>query len=63
MGNVVNLRVARKRARSQRAAQRAAENRLVHGLSKAERAVGTALRTKASRDLDRHQIKNGEGQQ
>jgi hypothetical protein len=61
MGKVVNLRVARKRLRSQRLATEAAENRLVHGLSKAKRALGATLRKKADRDLDRHLIKDGEG--
>jgi hypothetical protein len=61
MGKVVNLRVARKRLRNQKLAAEAAENRLVHGLSKAKRALGAALRKKADRDLDRHLIKDGEG--
>ena len=61
MGKVVNLRVVRKRKSIQKSANQAAENRLVHGLSKAKRTLDTALRTKASRDLDRHLIKDGEG--
>ena len=62
MGNVVNLRVARKRGNRQQAANLAAENRLVHGLPKVKRALSTANREKADRDLDRHRIEKGEGQ-
>ena len=58
--NVTNLRIARKRMNSRKAAEQAAENRIVHGTPKPERDLSKALRTKASRDLDRHQIKRGE---
>jgi hypothetical protein len=58
--NVTNLRVARKRMNIRKAAEQAAENRMAHGTPKAERDLSKALRTKASRDLDRHQIKRGD---
>jgi len=62
MGDVVNLRVVRKRGNRQQAAKQAAESRFVHGLPKVKRALSTANRDKADRDLDRHQIVKGEGQ-
>jgi hypothetical protein len=62
MGEVVNLRVVRKRGKRQQAVKRAAEARLVHGLPKVKRALSTAKRAKADRDLDQHQIEEGEGQ-
>ena len=42
MGEIVNLHKARKRAARARAAKRAAENRITHGRSKAERELETA---------------------
>ena len=62
MGQVVNLRVVRKRGKRQLAVKRAAEARFVHELPKVKRALSTAKREKADRDLDQHQIEEGEGQ-
>jgi hypothetical protein len=60
MGDVVNLRQARKQAKRQLDERRAAANRLQHGRSKAERASQAALDDKARRDLDRHRIETGD---
>jgi Domain of unknown function (DUF4169) len=63
VGNIVNLRLIRKRANREQAAQQTAERRSVHGLPKVKRALSTALRDKADRDLDRHRIDEGTGSQ
>jgi hypothetical protein len=60
MGDIVNLRKARKQAERQRNEKHAAANRLLHGRSKAERERDAAQRTKALRDLDRHRIETGD---
>jgi hypothetical protein len=60
MGEVLNLRQARKRAARQRKEQRAEANRLLHGVSKAERTLGVARATKSHRDLDGHRVTTGE---
>ena len=60
MGEVVNLRKARKQAAKQEDAKRAAANRIAHGLSKAERASETARAQKAHRLLDAHKIDPGD---
>jgi hypothetical protein len=62
MGDLVNLRTARKRAKRHEAEQKAASNRLVHGRSKAERALAQSRSEKAHRSLDQHQIETGDGQ-
>ena len=60
MGDVVNLRRARKNAERRAADEFAAANRLLHGRSKAERKLDTARKEKARRDLERHRIKTGD---
>ena len=60
MGDLVNLRSARKRAARRRAEQRAAENRAAYGRSKADRQRENALDAMASRDLDQHKIETGD---
>jgi hypothetical protein len=60
MGDIVNLRTARKRAKRQVAAQTAAANRTVHGRSKAARKLTTARAAKIRRDHDGHRIETGE---
>ena len=60
MGDVVNLRRARKKAERQPAERIAAANRLLHGRSKAERDLEAARDAKARRDLDRHRIETGD---
>jgi hypothetical protein len=52
VASVVNLNRFRKdKARAEKA-QRAAENRALHGRSKADRQAGTVERRRADRDLD-----------
>ena len=60
MGDVIKLREARKRAERQRKEQRATANRLLHGRSKAERDLQSARNTKATRELDLHQVDTGD---
>ena len=61
MGNVINLRTARKRAARTRDVERAVEQRAAHGQSKAERLQIKARGAKARRDLDQHRIQKGDG--
>jgi regulator of protease activity HflC (stomatin/prohibitin superfamily) len=60
MGDVVNLRTARKRVKRRQAEQEAQANRLAHGQPKAERALSEAHSDKARRDLDQHRIETGD---
>jgi len=60
MAEIVNLRMARKRAARGKAANLAAENRLAHGASKKERADANADRETVSNTLDRHRIEPGD---
>ena len=62
MGDIVNLRTARKQAKRRQAEQTAAAQRLVHGHSKAERTLERSRSDKARKDLDRHRIERGERQ-
>jgi hypothetical protein len=62
MGELVNLRRARKDAKRQKDAVRAAENRLAHGRSKAKRALEDARAEKARRELDAHRLDTEDGQ-
>ena len=61
MGEVVNLRIARKRAAREQSDAHAAEKRLQHGRSKEQRSLAKTQRAKAQRDLDQHRINRGEG--
>ncbi len=60
MGDVVNLRTARKRAARKQAEQVAAENRIRFGRSKEERSLTQARAGKTRRDLDQHRIETGD---
>ena len=62
MGDIVNLRTARKRAKRREAEQEAAANRLVHGRTKADRTATRSRNDKAQRSLDLHRVETGEGQ-
>jgi hypothetical protein len=62
MGDLVNLRTARKRAKRRHAEQEAASSRIVHGRSKAERALEQSRGKKAQKSLDQHRIEMGDGQ-
>ncbi|MBZ0139367.1 MAG: DUF4169 family protein [Pseudorhodoplanes sp.] len=60
MGDVTNLRRARKLLVRQRDAEAAAEKRILHGLPKAERLREKARRDKADQTLDGHRLGSGE---
>jgi hypothetical protein len=61
MGEIVNLRKARKAAGRRRDAARATENRFTHGRSKAERTLEEARADKVRRELDAHRIETEDG--
>jgi Domain of unknown function (DUF4169) len=60
MGEVVNLRPARKSAERQRDQMLAAANRVKYGRSKLERALDAARTAKARREFDRHRVETGD---
>ena len=62
MGDVVNLRTARKRVKRLEAEQKAAANRLTHGRTKADRTTTQSRNDKAQLSLDLHRVETGEGQ-
>lgn len=61
MASIVNLRTERKRAKRRQAERQAAASRLVHGRSKAERALEQSRAAKAEDTLDGHRIETGDG--
>lgn len=61
MGPIVNLRTARKQAKRLRAEQEAAQKRLAHGRSKAEKALQRTQSENARENLDRHRIERKDG--
>jgi Domain of unknown function (DUF4169) len=61
MAELVNLRTARKRAKRQQDERHAEANRLASGQPKHIRELDAARRAKADRDLDRHEIEEGDG--
>jgi len=60
MAEIVNLRIARKRAARNKADNRAAEKRRAHGIPKSERERTAAERAKAGKTLDQHRIEPGD---
>jgi hypothetical protein len=60
MGEIINLRKARKQARKLQEAERAAANRITHGRTKAERSLETTRAEKTRRLLDAHKIDRGD---
>ena len=56
MGDIVNLRRARKRQDRRRDDSKAAENRIVYGMTKVERRSIEAEREKADRDLNARRL-------
>jgi hypothetical protein len=60
MAEIVNLRTARKRANRRRDEKRAAQARVSHGLTKADRALAKTERATFRRELDEHRIDTGE---
>ena len=60
MAEIVNLRIARKRANRLLSEKRAAAARVTHGVSKADRMLAKANQDKIRRDMDEHRIETGE---
>jgi hypothetical protein len=60
MAEIVNLRIARKRAARGQAEQQAAAKRLAHGVAKLQRDRAAAERDKARETLDQHRIETGD---
>jgi hypothetical protein len=60
MGDIINLRRARKRVQRESAEREASAQRLLHGRSKAQRDLDSKRDAKASRDLERHRIGTGD---
>jgi hypothetical protein len=60
MGDVISLRQARKKAQRDQSEKRAAQNRLLHGRSKAERTLDAARNARATRELDLSRIDTGD---
>ena len=56
MGEIVNLRQARKRQDRRSKAEKAAGNRVLFGMTRAERLAIEAERKKGERDLDAHRL-------
>lgn len=59
MAELVNLRLARKRAKKRQDDLHAESSRLAHGQPKHRRKLEAAQKAKASRDLDLHRIDQG----
>ncbi len=60
MGDIVNLRIARKRAERSKSDSGAAANRQAHGARKRDRATAEAERDKLQQTLDQHRIEPGD---
>lgn len=60
MADIVNLRLARKRAERDKASSRAADNRLAHGIPKKQRTDAAAEQEKLRQTLDSHRIEPGD---
>ena len=60
MGDIVNLRRARKQAERKLDEQDAAANRLAYGRSKAERALDQARSDRVRHELDQRRIETGD---
>lgn len=58
MGEIVNLRMARKRRRREDEARRSDENRIRHGLSKAEKNAASAERRRSEAALEGHRLRS-----
>jgi hypothetical protein len=61
MGELVSLRKARKQAKKEADAKRAAANRLLHGRPKSQRNLDAARAEQRDRHLEAHKIDTGEG--
>jgi hypothetical protein len=58
MGEIVNLRLARKKRDRNQRDQAAEANRVKHGLAKVEKNLSAARRAQASRKLDGHKLES-----
>lgn len=56
MAEIVNLRLVRKRKARDAAAEAAAQARVTHGRSKAEKSLDRARAEKAARDVEAHRL-------
>ena len=61
MGDNVHLRVTRKRAKSDAAANAVAANRLAHRRGITDRITAQSRQAQARKSLDRHRIESGDG--
>jgi hypothetical protein len=62
MGDILNLRRARKGAKRRAAEQQAAANRLHHGRSRSERDLEATRKKKERREFDLHRIEKADEQ-
>jgi hypothetical protein len=60
MGEVVNLRLERKRKRRIASAEKATEQRVLHGMSESERSLKEAREKRAELNLDQHRLDTGD---
>jgi Domain of unknown function (DUF4169) len=60
MAEIVNLRIARKRATRSNAEGRAAEQRVAHGISRPQRTRAALERDKTRETLEQHRIEPGD---
>ena len=60
MGEVVNLRVERKRKRRSQDAGKATEQRALHGATKGERSLEEAREKRVKLNLDQHRLDTGD---
>lgn len=60
MGEVVNLRVVRKRKQRELSADKASEQRAIHGISKSERSLEEAREQRAELNLEQHRLDTGD---
>ncbi|MGZ3409956.1 MAG: DUF4169 family protein [Xanthobacteraceae bacterium] len=62
MGEIVSLRVHRKRATRLQESKFAAQQRIEHGAAKQTRMLAKAVDVNSARNLDQHRLETGEGQ-
>jgi hypothetical protein len=62
MGEVVNLRIQRKRTKRLQDSKFATQQRVKHGSVKQTRMLAKAVDVKSMRNLDQHRLETGEGQ-
>ncbi len=60
MGDVVNLRLERKRKRRVESAEKATEQRVLHGTSKSERSLKEAREKLEELNRDQHRLDTGD---